>query len=360
MSRYTQLVSAPAGERRMRVAVVGAGLAGLTTARVLQDQGHDVVVVEKARGPGGRMATRRHEPWCFDHGAQYFTARDPRFLRHVEAWRERGLVEAWEGRIGVLEGGRILAAGSGTERFVAVPGMSAICRTMAAELADCRFDWQVQSAIFEADAWRLQAGDNSHLEADALVISTPPDQVGPLLPQMFLSESVDQSLQGLDMEPCWALMAVFDRPLLADWDAAFVNEGALSWVCSQASRPARPDAAAWVLHATPQWSRANLEVDAAEAAAGLLDAAHRLPDAAGAQTLFETAHRWRFAVAREPLDCEALWFGDYRLAVAGDWCAGSRVEGAFLSGAAAAGRLLGCGYARPVAAATLTRSGSLE
>jgi predicted NAD/FAD-dependent oxidoreductase len=223
MSRYTQLVSAPAGERRMRVAVVGAGLAGLTTARVLQDQGHDVVVVEKARGPGGRMATRRHEPWCFDHGAQYFTARDPRFLRHVEAWRERGLVEAWEGRIGVLEGGRILAAGSGTERFVAVPGMSAICRAMAAELADCRFDWQVQSAIFEADAWRLQAGDNSHLEADALVISTPPDQVGPLLPQMFLSESVDQSLQGLDMEPCWALMAVFDRPLLADWDAAFVN-----------------------------------------------------------------------------------------------------------------------------------------
>ena len=64
------------------------------------------------------------------------------------------------------------------------------------------------------------------------------------------------------MQPCWAVMAVFDRPLLADWDAAFVNEGPLSWVSAQVSRPGRPAAHAWILHASPQWSKAHLEDDA--------------------------------------------------------------------------------------------------
>ena len=223
--------------------------------------------------------------------------------------------------------------------------MSAICRDIAAELDDCRFGWRAQSAVFEADRWRLEADKGSALEAEALLITTPPEQVGPLLPQAPVNEAVERALRGLVMEPCWALLAVFDRPLLADWDATFVNEGPLSWVCRQAAKPGRPDAEAWVLHASPGWSRETLELDPAEAAASLLEEARRLPGAAAAQALFERAHRWRYALAREALDCEALWFGEYRLALAGDWCGGSRVEGAFLSGAAAAGRLMACAKA---------------
>jgi hypothetical protein len=84
---------------------------------------------------------------------------------------------------------------------------------------------------------------------------------------------VHQVLKQVTMRPCWALMAVFDEPLLEDWDAAFVNDGALAWVCSQRSKPGRPPASAWVLHATPEWSEAHLELAAGEAAERLLEAA---------------------------------------------------------------------------------------
>ena len=346
MGRYAHSVSIPAGGRRLRVAVIGAGLAGLNAARILQDQGHEVVVVEKARGAGGRTATRRHEAWCFDHGAQYFTARDPRFLRHVVAWRERGLVAHWDARIGVIEDGRIHGASQHTERFVAVPGMSAICRDMAGELADCRFGWRVESAVFGEDGWLLQTADGSTLNADALVITAPPGQVGPLLGDSAVRAAAEEALSGMVMQPCWAVMAVFPSPLLSAWDAAFVNDGKLSWVSGQASRPGRPDAAAWVLHATPEWSLANLERDAAEVADMLVQEACALPGARRMAAGFATAHRWRHALAKQPLERGALWFDRERLALAGDWCAGSRVEGAFLSGAAAAGRVLGCDYAR--------------
>lgn len=346
MDRLAQQVSAPAGGRALRVAVIGAGLAGLTAARILQDQGHQPIVLEKSRGAGGRMATRRHDEWRFDHGAQYFTARDPRFLRHVLAWRERGLVEAWDARIGVIEGERIAAAPQGTERFVPLPGMSAVCRALADELSDCRFDWAVQSAAFAGGKWKLRAADGREAEADAVIVSTPPEQARELLAGSPAQQACSEALGGIRMRPCWALMAVLDQPLLADWDAAFVNQGPLGWVCSQAAKPGRPAASAWVLHANPQWSQDHLECSAEEVAALLLEAALALPGAAAAQAQYTRAHRWRFALAECPLEHGTLWFERDRLALAGDWCAGSRVEGAFLSGAAAAGSLLGSDVAR--------------
>lgn len=332
--------------RALRVAVVGAGMAGLTAARTLQDQGHQPIVLEKARGAGGRMATRRHNDWRFDHGAQYFTARDPRFLRHVLAWRERGLVEAWNGRIGVIEDNRIAAAPDGTERFVGRPGMSAVCRELAGELADCRFGWQVQDAAFDGARWRVRATDGREVEADALVMTAPPEQAQELLAGSPVHPLCNEVLGEIRMRPCWSLMTVLDRSLLADWDAAFVNQGALGWICSQAARPERPDTPAWVLHATPAWSQDHLECDHETIASLMLEAALSLPGASPAHAEFILAHRWRFALPQQPLDQGCLWFEPYRMALAGDWCAGSRVEGAFLSGSAAADRLLGPAVAR--------------
>lgn len=348
IDRYARWVSRPAGGRRMRVAVVGAGLAGLTAARILEDQGHAVIVVDKARGAGGRMSTRRQQDWRFDHGAQYFTARDARFRRHVLAWRERGLLEAWDGRIGVVERGAVTAAKEDGERFVPVPTMSAVCREMAAELRDCRFEWRAESASFDGAEWRLNADDGRELVAEALILAVPSEQIGPLLAESAAAAAVSRALLDQEMLPTWAVLTVLDRPLLEDWDAAFVNEGPLAWICSQAAKPGRPDAQAWVLHAQPDWSQAQLEADPSSVSGELLAAATALPGARKARVEYATAHRWRYAQAREPLDVGALWFAEQRLALAGDWCHGSRVEGAFLSGAAAAGRLLGSRYARDV------------
>lgn len=320
---------------RQRIAVIGAGLAGLTAAGVLADRGCQVTVLEKARGPGGRMSTRRDGDLRFDHGAQYFTARHPRFMAQVESWREAGLVRRWDARIAVVESDTIRAAGTGTERYVGVPGMNAVCRHLAKPQADCRFGWQVTRARVVHDGWVLESSGGDRLEADYLLLTGPPEQSRALVAQ----PSVHEALAPVAMRPCWAVMALFDRPLLEDWDAAFVNTGALSWIASQASKPDRPAAHAWTLHAGPDWSRDHLEDDSERVAEVLLAEATRLRGAAAVTARSVRAHRWRYALAREPLERGAFWFPDIRLAVAGDWCAGSRIEGAFLSGLEAGRRI---------------------
>ncbi|HEY5775752.1 MAG TPA: FAD-dependent oxidoreductase [Xanthomonadales bacterium] len=328
------LASQPA--RRLRVGVVGAGMTGLTAARTLSEQGHDVVVVEKARGPGGRMSTRRNADLRFDHGAQYFTARDPRFLQHIAAWQQRGLVHAWNARIATIGDRDRSTKSQGPERYVAVPGMSAICRALAGELPDCRFGWAVRQLQQLENGWILTSDEGQTLECDTLVMTAPPEQARTLL----ADPEVDEVLSGVEMMPCWALMLVLDRPLFAEYDAAFVNQGPLAWVASQRSRPERPAADAWVLHASPEWSSLHLEKSADEVRDLLLEAARELPLSQAFTVKSAVAHRWRYALARQPLNCGAIWLGSKNLVLAGDWCHGSRVEGAFLSGIAAADRIM--------------------
>ncbi len=311
-----------------RCAIIGAGLAGLTAARVLADHGHDAIVLEKARGPGGRMSTRRDGRFRFDHGAQYFTARDPRFVAQVETWLEAGLVRRWDAGIAVIESDLVRPAPIGIDRFVGVPGMSAVCGHLAQAHADCRFGWQTTRARTVTDGWVLESSGGERLEADHLLLTAPPEQSRALVDD----PAVHKVLAPLNMHPCWAVMAVLDRPLLTDWDAAFVNTGALSWVASQRSKPGRPSAHAWVLHASPDWSRTHLEDDSKSVAEALLAEAASLSGAATIGVESARAHRWRHALPGEPLEAGALWFRDRRLAIAGDWCAGSRIEGAFLSG----------------------------
>ncbi|MEJ2400730.1 MAG: NAD(P)-binding protein [Xanthomonadales bacterium] len=335
MNAYARVVAYPPGRTPLRVAVVGAGLAGLTAARILDEQGFETVVVDKGRGAGGRMSTRRVDEFRFDHGAQYFTARDPRFLRHVVAWRERGLIEAWRPRIAVV-GEAPAFEDPSMERYVAVPGMSAVCSDIAARLPDCRFEWEAAEAMHSDAGWTLRSTSGESLTADALLVAIPPEQARALLG----NAGVDARLGAVEMLPCWTVMAVLDRPLLPDHDAAFVNAGPLSWIASQDSRPGREAAQAWVLHASPEWSQSNLEMTPDNVGAAVLEAAMDLPVAQAVDAAASWVHRWRYSRAREPLDDGALWFADESLAVAGDWCHGSRVEGAFLSGAAAAGRIL--------------------
>ena len=77
----------------MNVVVIGAGLSGLMAAQSLQAQGHKVLVVDKGRSPGGRLATRRIGTATLDHGAQFFTVRSEEFAKHVDAWLQQGVKE---------------------------------------------------------------------------------------------------------------------------------------------------------------------------------------------------------------------------------------------------------------------------
>jgi predicted NAD/FAD-dependent oxidoreductase len=316
------------------VVVVGAGVSGLACARTLADLGRRVRVIEKSRGPGGRTATRREGDWRFDHGAQYFTVRDPRFARQVAAWREEGVVSLWPARIAVLETRQVEPKDGDTERFVGVPDMNAVCRHLAEDL-DVTWRTRVTQIERDGDRWRLTAEDGTDLgTGDTVVVSAPPAQTAELLADV--APNLADRARAVDMAPCWAVMAVFDRPLETGFDGAFVHDSPLAWVARNASKPGRPDHESWVLHAGPDWSQAHLELEREDAAAQLFEAFRNAVGRLDADVLHLAAHRWRYALPREPLADACLFDRELRIAACGDWCGGPRVEGAFLSGLAAA------------------------
>ena len=163
-----------------RFGIIGAGIAGLTLGLRLVEAGHDVVVLDKGRGVGGRTSTRRTETASFDHGAQYFTVRDPRFREFLEAHLPADCWARWDGRFGVLQEGQIVPETRLEARFVGVPGMTAIARELASKL-DCEVRSKVVAIAGQPGEWTLIDADEVETGPLDWVISTaPPAQTAAL------------------------------------------------------------------------------------------------------------------------------------------------------------------------------------
>ncbi|TVS13213.1 MAG: FAD-dependent oxidoreductase [Wenzhouxiangella sp.] len=319
------------------VCVIGAGWAGLTAAVDLREAGLDVVVVEKARGPGGRCSTRRQDGFAFDHGAQYFTARSTDFAAKVEEWKRAGLIAAWKPRMTVF-GDRPRNAGTPPDqRLVATPSMNAVLKHLAQGL-DCRYGWRAANPQREDNGWAIEEFQSPPaIRARHLLVTAPPRQAFDLLAG---TTPLAEIAAGVPMRPSWALMLGFEQTLAVDFDAAFDNEGPLGWLARNSSKPGRCGEA-WVAHASQEWSERHLESDAQAVTDELLAAfRQRVPAATSQAPGVIKAHRWRYALAAEPLKRACLIDEANGLVLAGDWCAGNRIEGAWSSGRAAAEQIL--------------------
>ncbi len=318
------------------IAIIGAGVAGLTCARELATDGFKVTVFDKGRSPGGRTATRRKEPGCeFDHGAQYFTARDPRFQKVTTDWIQRGVVSEWHGRIVRLEAG-VATETTPLPRYVGTPGMSA----MAADLANglhVHSGIQVVRIHRDLAGWNLTTTTTDvHGPFESLIITLPSPQAAALLND----HPFGQLSAAVPMTPCWAVMVAFDTKLEVPWDGAFVHGSPLSWVARNSSKPGRSQQNdSWVLHATSEWSSEHLEQSPETSATELLAAFSRLADTPLPPHCYLLAHRWRYSLGSDPSERKVLVDAENRLIVCGDWLSGGRVEGAFLSGVDAAVRV---------------------
>ena len=362
VAAYKRHVARPT--RTARVAVIGAGLAGLACARTLADHNLDVMVFDKGRSPGGRLATRRLAPHAFDLGAQYFTARDPRFRRIVESWLSSGVCAPWLGRIVAVDSTGVRPTPP-LERLVGTPGMSAIARHLAADLqitTGHRIDrlervagrislrGTIASANVTLGPADLDALGTTELGAfDRVLLCLPANQAAILLDPV--STSLANEARGVPLDPCFAVgltAGANDAPLRAlAFDGAFIGReelpstSPLAWVARDSSKPGRPPGERWVLHASAAWSRASTELPREQVQELMIAELARLFELGPLQPEMAFVHRWEYARALHPLERGAIFDADAGIGLGGDWACGGRVEGAFLSGIALAGRMLG-------------------
>lgn len=325
------------------IAVIGAGLAGLSCAQALQAAGHDVIVFEKSRGAAGRMSTKRGaseqgEGWQCDTGAQYFTARSPEFQDEVQRWLAAGVAAEWQPQLKVFgEPASALTGKPPAQRYVGTPRMTAPARHLA-ESVQVRTQTTVQSLRRDGSVWRLRSAEHDWLAEsfDAVVLAVPAPQAVPLLQPVhpeFCSLAASVRMRG-----SWALMLRYASRLDLGFNAAFVNTGPLRWVAENSHKPGRNGQHCWLLHADAEWSDAHIEDSADAVASALLSAFAEL---GGPAPEAWSAHRWRYADTEQPLQQGAVWSSADRLGLCGDWLHGGKIEGAWLSGQRLATKMQG-------------------
>ncbi|OGB11786.1 MAG: NAD/FAD-dependent oxidoreductase [Burkholderiales bacterium RIFCSPLOWO2_12_FULL_64_33] len=326
------------------IAVIGAGLAGLSCAQALLQAGHTVHVFDKSRGPSGRMSTRRAEddngPWQCDHGAQYFTARDPAFRAEVARWQQAGVAALWNARLASFDGNAWSTPATPLERFVGTPRMTTPAAWLVQHLGEPALaQWQttVQRLDHSEGGWTITSAEHGPHSPrySAVLLAVPAPQAVPLLaPASPAGAALAASAR---MRGSWAVMLRYASPVALPWEGAFINTGPLRWVARDSSKPGRTGQETWLLHASAEWSEAHIEDSADAVTAALLAAFAAL---GGPAPVAATAHRWRYADTEPALTQGSWWDAQMRLGLCGDWLHGGKVEGAWLSGRALAQQVL--------------------
>ena len=295
-----------------RVAIVGAGLAGLAAARSLADAGCDVVVFEKSRGKGGRVATRRTDLGPIDHGAPGVPP-----------------------ELALALGGAFWLDGKDDARGVGVPGMSALAHGMATGI-DVRTGVTVAGLSERPGGWQLtdsEGGD--YATFDAVILAVPAPQAGILLSHF---PDMVAELARVEMLPMWTLLLGFDAPTGLPQGVQDFN-GPLMTAIPMLAKPGQSGAERWTVYAQPDWSAQFVDIDKAEAAATLL-VAFRTATQLTANPAYIAVHRWRYARVGRALGRPFVANSEETLLAGGDWALGSLASDAVASGEAMAARLL--------------------
>ncbi len=321
--------------------IVGGGICGLITATILQRQGLSVIILDKGRGIGGRLASRRlrdgDQVGCFDYGAQYFTVTQPSFQAWVEEWLRAGVITPWADAFaltsgGVRDSGKVAYRGTASNRSLAqylADDLPVLTQTRVT-----KFDWGDH-------LWQVMTEDQRLFTAKHLVLTPPVPQSLELLKlsPIELPGVMESHLTAIAYAPCLSLLVLLENPSLIPSPGGLWGDGdPLAWLACNHQKGISPQGYAVTLHGIPGFSQEYFEADDATITAHLLQAADPW---LGSSVMATSLHRWRYSLAQSFYP-QPFAFLDTPgpLYLGGDAFVSAKVEGAVLSGQAIAAKIL--------------------
>mgnify|MGYP005627738243 FL=1 len=312
-----------------KIAIIGAGLSGLSTAHFLKDHA-EITLFEKACDVGGRISTRRAEPYFFDHGAQYFTARTKAFQDFIQPLINQGIIERWSARYVKFDSDQIIERKNWIDdepRYVGVPGMNKIAKHLAEGL-NVHINTRIVS-LKRGNTWQLtDESGQLYSDFDWVISTAPSPQAAEFLPKKF---KYYDDIKDVEMRACFSLMLGFSKNIPLEFEAAHVIHSDISWIAVNSHKPGRTDRFTLMVHSSEEYSEAHIDDDRETVMQHLMNETSNVIGHDVSIADYKTVHGWRYANNAKRENFHIFLDPDLKLAACGDWCLGGRVEGAFTS-----------------------------
>jgi renalase len=328
-----------------KIAVIGAGVAGLTCARKLQQAGRRVVVFDKSRGLGGRLATRRLSGTHADHGVCYLQPKGTAFGQLIDELVNEQILRVWTQGIHRLPADGVLQPPvKFAPCYAATAGATAIARYLGQNLEI--INSQTITAISPmGNGWQLNSADGQW-NAEQVVVAVPPAQALAIAARVIDPHCSEQISQ-VNFTTSITAIAVFPKSQQAaaaqlPWQGIQgIDHPVLGWIGLDSSKQLEPLQPVLVVQSSAAFAAENFDAPDLEVIGKRL-LASAVPFAMGLDDPeILQVHRWGYAFVQNPLpDLFLTAQVKAPLYFCGDWCGGNRVESAFLSGLAVAEKIL--------------------
>jgi renalase len=331
----------------MNIAIVGAGIAGLTAGTILAKSGHEVIVLEKSRGFGGRLATRYSNSDStrkFDHGSPSLAPVSEDFKAFVSELESKGLVRPWTDTFSFYNDEGFFEIHPGrekTQHYCAPAGMNSLGKYLS-RWVDVRTGTQVAGITMVATGskkkrpWIINMADVSVFEADALIIATPAIQAGGIL-QTAQDETAIRLLHAqvtkVSYKSCFTLMADYGDVPVPDWKGIVCQHDIIRFISNENSKR-EIGTLSLVTHANADFSYQNIDTDKETVAGIMLEALTEITQGSLGPVNWHQLHFWRYYQAVNFIEQPFLEIaeGNPPLAIIGDYLGGNSYDAAYVSG----------------------------
>ncbi|SMO40235.1 NAD(P)/FAD-dependent oxidoreductase [Gracilimonas mengyeensis] len=331
----------------MKIAIIGAGISGLAAGNELIKAGHEVVVFEKSRGYGGRLATRyagKDNQAKLDHGVTYFQAKDPEFLELVNKYSEKGILTTWDGNFAHRDAkGNIKSKEADTPYYYAPGGMNEFCKQFG-RMLDVRMEEKVSGLTHIGEnrtkkrSWMLNFPTALTEGADAVIITAPARQAYALInttideiETLKLIREIDE----VEYESQFSLMAGYLADTeMPEWNALECDDEIIQWISNEYTKRKEDSNKALVVQTTWEFAKKHANEEREKVQEIILDRLAQILDGWAALPEWKSLHYWKYSRAINPLphDFMEIMGKETPLALVGAYMNGNTVESAYLSG----------------------------
>ena len=332
----------------MKIAVIGAGVAGLTAGRVLAESGHEVVIFEKSRGYGGRLATRyagKDNNSKVDHGLPYIEVSSADIEPLISELTNSGVLVPWKGPfVHCNANGEISTVKPNKKRYIAPEGMNQVGKKLA-RMVDVRTETKVSGVTHIGEdrtkkrSWMLNFPTGLTENFDAVIIAAPSKKA-----YAILNTTIDEvqtlkllrEVDDVEYYPSFSLMVGYGETEFPDWAMMTCENEVIESITNEASKRGEGAECSFVVHTTAEFAEKYKDSDAEEVEEIILDELAGILGGWSALPEWKQLHFWRYSKAANPLPYPFMEVvgNDAPIALAGSYMNGDSVESAYLSGLA--------------------------